>query len=86
MTKALLVAGDYHCALRTARQSTLLDPTSSDAHMALGRALYANKDVAAAVDEFRQAVQLDPLNAQARNDLGFALYARGQFRPCGGVA
>lgn len=47
--------------------------------MALGRALYASKDVPAAVEEFRQAVQLDPLNAQARNDLGFALYGKGDI-------
>ena len=47
--------------------------------MALGRALYATKEINAAVDEFRCAVALDPLNAQARNDLGFALYGRGDL-------
>src|SRR5437868_3261991 len=65
--------------LRTARQASLLNPSSPESHMALGRCLYATNDIEGAVDEFKQAVNLDPLNARARNDLGYALYGRGDI-------
>jgi serine/threonine-protein kinase len=65
-------------AFAAAERAVRLDPTLSDAHMALGIAHFHAYEFAQAEAEARRAVALDPNSAEAEYRLGFVLLSIGR--------
>jgi TolB-like protein/DNA-binding winged helix-turn-helix (wHTH) protein/tetratricopeptide (TPR) repeat protein len=77
----LLSTPDDQAARRSAAEKAVgLEPSSSDAHSALGDMKFADWEWAGAEDEFRRAIALSPNNAKAHGSLCEFLNAMGRLQ------
>jgi TolB-like protein/tetratricopeptide (TPR) repeat protein len=72
-------SGDFAIMQASAAKALELDPTSSEAHRAMGEVKGADWDWAGAEEESRRAVELNPNNADAHEQLGYTLDSIGQM-------
>lgn len=68
---------DYAASRAAAEKAVALDPSSADAHLALGGAKWAGGEWAEAEEQFRQAVALNPNSEEAHGSLGNILRIMG---------
>ncbi len=75
----LHIAGYAEDAIDAYQQAVIAWPTSVQAHMALGNAVYAKGDVQKAIQAYVQAVQNEPRNGDALNNLAHLLAESGDL-------
>lgn len=68
---------DYAASRAAAEKAVALDPSSAEAHLALGGAKWAGGEWAEAEEQFRQAVALNPNSEEAHASLGNILRIMG---------
>ncbi len=66
-------------AVKTCEEAVRLDPTSTGAHLDLGRAYYHVNDLARAVASFQTAIRIDPNCKDAYSWLNQCFWDRGQY-------
>jgi TolB-like protein/DNA-binding winged helix-turn-helix (wHTH) protein/tetratricopeptide (TPR) repeat protein len=77
---------DVEIFKRSVARAVELDPSSSDAHHALGVSKWSNWEWSGAEEEYRRAIALSPNSADAHNSLCWLLFSVGRadegFREC----